>query len=212
MIRRPPRSTLFPYTTLFRSRCSLAAGRGLARSGPGLDSDADRAPPRDVRWALGPDRREREPRPRRAPGRPGHRTRPDAVLHRRRLRPLPGIAVGEPAPSAALKSRAESKRRFPTDPADRLISATARAHGLRLVTKDQSLSLTARQLGGTEPVFALLVGHRLENLRDGDLGGIVAHDHVAFSRLDVHRREKRLRDRDRKSTRLNSSHGYISYA
>src|SRR3712207_7554533 len=24
MIRRPPRSTLFPYTTLFRSRCSLA--------------------------------------------------------------------------------------------------------------------------------------------------------------------------------------------
>src|SRR2546430_7687185 len=25
MIRRPPRSTLFPYTTLFRSRCS---GRG----------------------------------------------------------------------------------------------------------------------------------------------------------------------------------------
>src|SRR3712207_8167491 len=23
MIRRPPRSTLFPYTTLFRSRCSI---------------------------------------------------------------------------------------------------------------------------------------------------------------------------------------------
>src|SRR3712207_8590171 len=28
MIRRPPRSTLFPYTTLFRSE---GAGRGLAR-------------------------------------------------------------------------------------------------------------------------------------------------------------------------------------
>src|SRR3712207_7346464 len=26
MIRRPPRSTLFPYTTLFRSRAILAAG------------------------------------------------------------------------------------------------------------------------------------------------------------------------------------------
>src|SRR2546430_7614925 len=25
MIRRPPRSTLFPYTTLFRSRCRTAA-------------------------------------------------------------------------------------------------------------------------------------------------------------------------------------------
>src|SRR2546425_1436603 len=27
MIRRPPRSTLFPYTTLFRSRLRVAAGR-----------------------------------------------------------------------------------------------------------------------------------------------------------------------------------------
>src|SRR5436309_6048362 len=29
MVRRPPRSTLFPYTTLFRSR-SYASGRGSA--------------------------------------------------------------------------------------------------------------------------------------------------------------------------------------
>src|SRR2546430_10460598 len=28
MIRRPPRSTLFPYTTLFRSRARVGAGRG----------------------------------------------------------------------------------------------------------------------------------------------------------------------------------------
>src|SRR6266404_7739567 len=27
MIRRPPRSTLFPYTTLFRSRCSSVPGK-----------------------------------------------------------------------------------------------------------------------------------------------------------------------------------------
>src|SRR5438067_7607164 len=27
MIRRPPRSTLFPYTTLFRSRVEMAPGR-----------------------------------------------------------------------------------------------------------------------------------------------------------------------------------------
>src|SRR3712207_8760410 len=26
MIRRPPRSTLFPYTTLFRSNCTLSRG------------------------------------------------------------------------------------------------------------------------------------------------------------------------------------------
>src|SRR2546422_8285529 len=40
MIRRPPRSTLFPYTTLFRSpaalRCRGRGGAGNARSDPKL--------------------------------------------------------------------------------------------------------------------------------------------------------------------------------
>src|SRR3712207_8363855 len=31
MIRRPPRSTLFPYTTLFRSRADLGVGGELER-------------------------------------------------------------------------------------------------------------------------------------------------------------------------------------
>src|SRR2546430_12378161 len=31
MIRRPPRSTLFPYTTLFRSQEAISAAGGLAR-------------------------------------------------------------------------------------------------------------------------------------------------------------------------------------
>src|SRR2546428_8822899 len=34
MIRRPPRSTLFPYTTLFRSAAPRAAFRGLAAGHP----------------------------------------------------------------------------------------------------------------------------------------------------------------------------------
>src|SRR3712207_7693796 len=37
MIRRPPRSTLFPYTTLFRSRRCVAGGErfeGIAARGP----------------------------------------------------------------------------------------------------------------------------------------------------------------------------------
>src|SRR2546425_9775612 len=38
MIRRPPRSTLFPYTTLFRSRyfdqVSVTGGRGLVSGAP----------------------------------------------------------------------------------------------------------------------------------------------------------------------------------
>src|SRR6266567_6880611 len=46
MIRRPPRSTLFPYTTLFRSRRQVPAPAGLRRrrgalfrSGPGAAGD-----------------------------------------------------------------------------------------------------------------------------------------------------------------------------
>src|SRR5256885_5445225 len=36
MIRRPPRSTLFPYTTLFRSRTDHVARLGARRSPDGL--------------------------------------------------------------------------------------------------------------------------------------------------------------------------------
>src|SRR3712207_7384251 len=53
MIRRPPRSTLFPYTTLFRSRRpgSSAAGRVAARR------DLDRARVRDEPVSAGSDPR-----------------------------------------------------------------------------------------------------------------------------------------------------------
>src|SRR3712207_7207249 len=34
MIRRPPRSTLFPYTTLFRSKAAFAAVRVRVADGP----------------------------------------------------------------------------------------------------------------------------------------------------------------------------------
>src|SRR2546425_5090325 len=47
MIRRPPRSTLFPYTTLFRSPAVLSSGR--SNSAPGISargSDLRRRSPR----------------------------------------------------------------------------------------------------------------------------------------------------------------------
>src|SRR3712207_6942728 len=52
MIRRPPRSTLFPYTTLFRSGDERRAGEGRARDGEAdvperLDRDDERE--REVR-------------------------------------------------------------------------------------------------------------------------------------------------------------------
>src|SRR2546430_5626801 len=45
MIRRPPRSTLFPYTTLFRSRVRVVAAISpssvvWANAGPGIDGVA----------------------------------------------------------------------------------------------------------------------------------------------------------------------------
>src|SRR5215216_3904629 len=59
MIRRPPRSTLFPYTTLFRSRPRRRAGQPLRprvlRPPPGVGAPVDRAP--------GGHPRPRRPRP-----------------------------------------------------------------------------------------------------------------------------------------------------
>src|SRR3712207_7289760 len=43
MIRRPPRSTLFPYTTLFRSD-ALSAGRALVVDDPRMDLARLRCP------------------------------------------------------------------------------------------------------------------------------------------------------------------------
>src|SRR2546422_1946887 len=45
MIRRPPRSTLFPYTTLFRS-AARANRRGPGRSTPPIRGGARAQPPR----------------------------------------------------------------------------------------------------------------------------------------------------------------------
>src|SRR5256885_6596430 len=42
MIRRPPRSTLFPYTTLFRSHGMTRVVDGEDGLGPGRDSCGDR--------------------------------------------------------------------------------------------------------------------------------------------------------------------------
>src|SRR4051794_41619181 len=41
MIRRPPRSTLFPYTTLFRSTGSAGAQQGAERVPPGAGRPVD---------------------------------------------------------------------------------------------------------------------------------------------------------------------------
>src|SRR3712207_6943137 len=64
MIRRPPRSTLFPYTTLFRSPWTEEA----------LPADAGNPVQEDDRPRAGGGRRRPDPRPWRDP-RPGRRVR-----------------------------------------------------------------------------------------------------------------------------------------
>src|SRR2546425_8712031 len=59
MIRRPPRSTLFPYTTLFRSRpkiVSLSIANGSDSVDPGLQEMVVRfdRPVRDDGWSVLP--------------------------------------------------------------------------------------------------------------------------------------------------------------
>src|SRR3712207_7543520 len=52
MIRRPPRSTLFPYTTLFRSPARRVRGRGAAAAGVD-DARAGRGVPRPALPRMG---------------------------------------------------------------------------------------------------------------------------------------------------------------
>src|SRR5256885_15954691 len=52
MIRRPPRSTLFPYTTLFRSLASWAVRDGAATGGSGRQQAANASEPMPPSAAL----------------------------------------------------------------------------------------------------------------------------------------------------------------
>src|SRR3712207_8646935 len=69
MIRRPPRSTLFPYTTLFRSNDEVAWARFEPEPSP-----FNAAPGRQIPYALSPTLVMRDGRPWIAIGTPGGRT------------------------------------------------------------------------------------------------------------------------------------------
>src|SRR2546429_6230730 len=77
MIRRPPRSTLFPYTTLFRSLLPTATLYSIGRGD--ADFFADRAPPDEKSGPLGPQwhmRRFAAGLEEREEQQPAHRARP----------------------------------------------------------------------------------------------------------------------------------------
>src|SRR6266487_629024 len=98
MIRRPPRSTLFPYTTLFRSSAPGSAGRTESTSGmsPGLSTVILLTPPAadredDVRRWHARRRAARAPEP-------GPASPPSEGATRRRTSRRPGrVRAGPPA-------------------------------------------------------------------------------------------------------------------
>src|SRR2546430_16889991 len=97
MIRRPPRSTLFPYTTLFRSHAQLRRLLGQE------DRLPDPADPPDAEHARGADHRG-HPAPQQAEGHPIHeggldRGGPDREDPRHRLQ--------QPAPPPPEPTKAE---------------------------------------------------------------------------------------------------------
>src|SRR2546428_37943 len=92
MIRRPPRSTLFPYTTLFRTRQGHVAGvDDLVAVG---DRRADRAVGGRARRLLDRERRGLVGRDRLRVGRRVHRIRAEEPVGRRDVRDAAAVQVG----------------------------------------------------------------------------------------------------------------------
>src|SRR2546426_8791302 len=177
MIRRPPRSTLFPYTTLFRS--------GLARRG------VQRFPGRLV---LRDARRPRGIRRTRARGAVARsRALERADLHRERAVSRFSHLSGNDLQQGAAVLRAAALRGGRRDDA---------AHAARVL---RSLEAEARRRGRVPP---------------RGRGGVAPGSEMAVRRVAPRDAALRLPAasgraapaRDRKSTRLNSSHLVISYA
>src|SRR3989449_11609551 len=170
MIRRPPRSTLFPYTTLFRSG-------------------------RDVQL-------QRRQEPRGDPILYGARLRHGRALHllvlrRQEVEPqtivaaaVDVMALSLPADGPEVDIRGDANGRVVLDDP-------------RVDRVESELQEPEREHLGRRPTRVAAAGVRLVAEDDPERGGLEVPGHIA---------ESDDPDRDRKSTRLNSSHGYISYA
>src|SRR5256884_5073005 len=158
MIRRPPRSTLFPYTTLFRSRRLGARGRGAGRvvrrsdgglAAHGLERRTGRRVRRGIRarWAglrrVAPDRRAPALRP--APVRD---VLPLLVVQRAAVRRDPGRGTGGGSGIGArcLRAVLAPRRRCDRPTAHRLS-----VRPLRLAARDAAAADSRRRGGGGGP-------------------------------------------------------------
>src|SRR2546422_7345500 len=155
MIRRPPRSTLFPYTTLFRSHVRAVADARSPRD------DAHPVGERGGPHRVGVFVEEPESRVRRHVGEHAH---------------------AEPEEDPLLDPRVDAPRAVRCPPG-----------GADLAARERGPELGEQRALGLAVALPVLGGERLDAL------------------TQRHARRPAA-SRDRKSTRLNSSHGYISYA
>src|SRR2546429_3074013 len=162
MIRRPPRSTLFPYTTLFRS--ALGKGRNLRSNPPLLRRDLHLWPQGDLRY--------------RGPLWTGWGVRGEIALRRICMRK-----------GAVQKSKRDAQRA----PGEGQIVGGHRG----------------RRSGRLSDDVGVHEGFEAIGPKRGSGGHLY---NWAFDGGRSARTPARVSKRDRKSTRLNSSHGYISYA
>src|SRR5256884_6356574 len=190
MIRRPPRSTLFPYTTLFRSFAPASGWVGVPTGDGGGCKGREPAPVGERRgW----------------PGRRGCRTR------------------GRPVRCAGEPIREHDPQQLGGDP----VTAHVGQHDAGQQGQgEHSMSPTARlpgaggaQAEAQEKRYGAEGARRGEDLEEQVVGVPTAADALVQANAElvlvVDRPppdQRSLRRQDRKSTRLNSSHGYISYA
>src|SRR3989449_5567271 len=207
MIRRPPRSTLFPYTTLFRSPLALTQETYHV----GVAANELRDPVKDVpriarRLRLATAEVQRALRRRYA-----YFAGPYSVIDVQPLRAVRGVHLEPvlnrfyPAPDLArpVIGRVGDDGRGASGLERALDSLLAGRPGAAVVLKDRA----GREYESPARVIAQPVtGADVALTLDAEL------QEIAQRALDAAIRRMDADGGDRKSTRLNSSHGYISYA
>src|SRR2546425_4767971 len=222
MIRRPPRSTLFPYTTLFRSTRSRRPG-----SGSPLGAAAARRPPTRGRVPAAPPagcaRSAKETRP----GRPSdsrRASRPQAPAPSGGRRSAPGTATSTSTATRQEGGDGSASVRPPQARGEGAVHAVALRQRLKIAVGRQQLGRhrTALRLARKLPLPLQEVIHDVAVLlgfeRAGGVDEQAARPHErrrGAEQLALARRgpvdEARAQPPagvgiDRKSTRLNSSH------
>src|SRR3989475_7021523 len=169
MIRRPPRSTLFPYTTLFRSFAQVS-GEERAQAGRGARIEPDTRLRGTMRVGL------------------------EDALDQRERAAVPGLVARHAEPEVPHLGRAR----------ERLHEPDVERHRLLLELDGGVEDLADGGAPGARPDG----GHWRFHLAKGAPGCKKSRGRGPGHRAG----ERDRRQRDRKSTRLNSSHSQISYA